>query len=190
MAAPGSEVPLRLSRDEALRRIRAEGGDFTCLMCALRDGQAGPRFVIAEDDDAVVLLPRYVRSWGHILVILRPHVTGFAAVDEAQWARVNAAALRAARVVEQVQRPRRVYLASTGSSGGELTQSSAHLHIHALPVHQPTDRPADLFSWSDGLYTASDELFAELQARCVVAWAGAMGDMSKSPYPAKIDGSC
>jgi ATP adenylyltransferase len=184
MAAPGSSSPLWLSRDEALRRIREERGEVSCLMCALRDGLAGPRFVVAEDEDLVVLLPRYVRSWGHLLVILRPHVTGFGQVDDAQWARVNAAALRAARVVEEIQRPRRVYLASTGSSAGELTQSSAHLHIHALPVHQTDARPADLFSWTEGLYTAPDEVFASLREKCAAAWARAgRGDDPAAEMP-------
>jgi hypothetical protein len=62
-------MPELISRAEALRRIEAEVGAAACLMCALRDDRAGPRWQLWEDDAALVLLPRYVRRWGQLLVV-------------------------------------------------------------------------------------------------------------------------
>ena len=130
----------RIDRAEALRRIRREGGDYACLMCALRDGRFGPLTVLHQDPLALVTLPRYVTRWGHVLVLLRSHVTQLSAVSPGDWLHLCALAHRAARAAEQVLRTRRCFVASTGSSGGELTQSSEHLHLHVLDVGEGFDR--------------------------------------------------
>src|SRR5687768_14556733 len=109
-------MPRLVPRAEALERIRAEGGTPECLMCAVRDRKVGDVHAVLEDGEMLVLLPRYVRRWGQILVMPKPHVVSFADVSSALWARANALAHRAAQVVEAVQRPRRCYVASTGSS--------------------------------------------------------------------------
>jgi diadenosine tetraphosphate (Ap4A) HIT family hydrolase len=149
-------MPTWIDRDEALVRIRAEGGGFSCLMCALRDGRFGPLFLLHQDERALVLLPRYVRRWGHVLVLLREHLTRLTH--------------RSARVIEGTLAPRRCYLASTGSSGGELTQSSEHMHLHIIPILDPDDRPAAVFSWSDGIFVGSDDELTALRDRYAGAW--------------------
>ena len=79
-------MPALIDRAEALRRIREECGDPACLMCALLEGRAGDVHVVHEDAAAMVMLPRYVRRWGHAMVIPRVHVTSFTAVDPDLWA--------------------------------------------------------------------------------------------------------
>jgi histidine triad (HIT) family protein len=164
-------MPTLLGRGEALARIRQEGGDFSCLMCALRDGRFGPLFLLHQDERALVLLPRYVRRWGHALVLLREHCTTFSSLEEDDWLHLARLAQRAARGIERTLAPRRCYLASTGSSGGELTQSSAHMHIHVIPIFDPDDRPASVFSWSEGIYVGDDGEMSELLARYQGAWS-------------------
>jgi diadenosine tetraphosphate (Ap4A) HIT family hydrolase len=93
------------------------------------------------------------------------HATSFVDIDDATWSETNALALRAARIAERVLAPRRCYVASTGSSAGELTQSSTHLHIHVVPLYEPDDRPADIFSWAAGVFVAEDEEWQELRQR-------------------------
>ncbi len=163
-------MPQLITRADALERIQAERGDAACLMCAIRDRAAGPTYVVHEDKDQLVILPRYVRRWGQLMVMPAAHVTTFTEIPEATWARSNALALRAARVAEVIFKPRRCYLASTGSSAGELTQSSTHLHIHVIPLHDPDDRPADVFSWTDGVYVAEHEEWEELKRRVIENW--------------------
>ncbi len=163
-------MPQLISREEALGRIRAEGGSHCCLMCAIIARRVGAVYVLFEDEEMIVMLPRYVRRWGHVLVIPKAHVTAFGAIDPALWARAGSFAHHAACLVERVMAPRRVYVASTGSSAGELTQSSMHLHIHVIPLYEPDDKPADIFSWKEGIWVAEHEEWAALQKRYKDAW--------------------
>ncbi|MEM6993597.1 MAG: HIT family protein [Myxococcota bacterium] len=164
-------MPTLISRQEALGRIRDEVGDAPCLMCAVRDDAAGPRFILAEDDELLLILPRYVRRWGQLLVIVKPHVTTYSQVDAGLWLRASAWALRAARVVERCRQPLRCYVAATGSAAGEITQSSVHLHIHVIPLYRSEDRPTDIFSWSEGIYVADAEEWEALLADYRRAWS-------------------
>ena len=66
--------------------------------------------------------------------------------------------------------PRRCYLASTGSSAGELTNSSRHLHIHVIPLYTPDDKPSDIFSWAQGVYVGDPAEWGELLGRYREAW--------------------
>jgi diadenosine tetraphosphate (Ap4A) HIT family hydrolase len=163
-------MPELIDRAEALARIRADVGEAPCLMCAIRDDRAGDRWLLEEDEDLLVLLPRYVRRWGQILVMPRVHATTFTELDAGLWQRTSAVALRAARVIEEVMRPRRCYLASTGSAAGELLQSSTHVHVHVIPLYEPDDKPADIFSWEAGVYVGSSDEWRELRDRYRAAW--------------------
>jgi diadenosine tetraphosphate (Ap4A) HIT family hydrolase len=108
-------------------------------------------------------------------VMPKAHVTSFNEVDDAVWARTNQLALRAARVAERVMKPRRVYLASTGSSAGELTQTSVHLHIHVIPLYLADDKPADIFSWTEGVYVAEHDEWEQLRVAYIAEWEKAGG---------------
>lgn len=140
-------------------------------MCAINDRRVGAVYAIYEDDAMMVMLPRYVRRWGHVLVTPKPHYTAFSAIDPALWARANHLAHQAAQMVERVMQPRRVYVASTGSSAGEIVQSSMHLHIHVIPLYELDDKPGDIFSWAGGIYIAEPAEWEELQARYRAAFA-------------------
>lgn len=163
-------MPTLISRDEALARIRAEGGAPPCLMCAIRDRQVGATHAVYEDDDILVLLPRYVRRWGHVVVMPRAHVVTYTGVAPALWARINADALHAAQMAERIRRPLRVYVTSTGSSAGELTQTSMHLHVHVIPLYDDHDRPADVFSWQGGVWVAEPDEWQALRDEYAAAW--------------------
>ncbi len=163
-------MPQLISRQQALDRIRAEGGQPECLMCAIADRQVGPVYAVHEDERMLVLLPRYVRRWGHLVVMPRAHVVSYSEVEPAIWMECSRLALHAARVIEQVRRPRRCYIASTGSSAGELTQTSRHLHLHVIPLYQPDDKPSDIFSWSEGVYVAEADEWNALRDTYREAW--------------------
>ncbi len=163
-------MPTLISRDEALARIRREGGEPACLMCAIRDRQVGSTHAVFEDADMLVFLPRYVRRWGHLVVMPKPHVVTYGGVAPGVWARMNTDALHAAQLLERVRSPLRIYITSTGSSAGELTQTSMHLHIHVIPLFDNADRPADVFSWQAGVYVAEDDEWEVLRAELASAW--------------------
>jgi diadenosine tetraphosphate (Ap4A) HIT family hydrolase len=163
-------MPTLIPRQEALDRIRTEGGSPPCLMCAIRERRVGETYAVYEDDEILVLLPRYVRRWGHVVVMPQAHVISYTEVDAPLWARINAEALRAARMLERIREPRRIYVTSTGSSAGELTQSSLHLHVHVIPLYDSDDRPADVFSWQAGVYVAEHDEWEALRLEYAQAW--------------------
>jgi diadenosine tetraphosphate (Ap4A) HIT family hydrolase len=165
-------VPRLISREDALAAIRREGGEPACLMCSILARGVGPVHAVHEDAHALVMLPRYVRSWGSAMVIPKPHVTTYAEIDAPLWTHVNALALHTARVVERVLAPRRCYVASIGSSAGEeeLVQSSRHLHVHVIPVHDASMRPADVFSWAAGVLVADAPEWEALCASYRAVW--------------------
>jgi diadenosine tetraphosphate (Ap4A) HIT family hydrolase len=134
-------------------------------MCAICARAAGPVHPLYENERQLVILPRYVRRWGQVMVIPKAHATTYAEIGEAAWSEASTLALRAARAAESILAPRRCYLASTGSAAGELTQSSTHLHIHVIPLYDPDDRPADVFSWASGVYVAENAEWEALRVR-------------------------
>jgi len=105
------------------------------------------------------------------MVMPKAHVVSYSEVDPALWLEASALSLKAARVIERVQQPRRCYVASTGSSAGELTQTSRHLHVHVIPLYQPDDKPSDIFSWSEGVYVADEPEWLALRDAYRSAWA-------------------
>ncbi|MFK7984416.1 MAG: HIT family protein [Sandaracinaceae bacterium] len=166
-------MPQVIPRAEALARIRAEGGVPPCLMCAVRDRLVGAVHAVFEDDEMLVMLPRYVTRWGHLMVMPKAHVTSYVSVPPAMWARANTLAHRCARIVERVKQPRRVYVASTGSSAGELTQSSMHLHIHVIPLYELDDKPSAIFSWQAGVTVGEPHEWEGLRREYRQAWDAA-----------------
>jgi diadenosine tetraphosphate (Ap4A) HIT family hydrolase len=163
-------MPTLIPRHEAIDRIRRERGDVPCLMCGIVDRKVGAVHVVYEDDTHLVSLPRYVRKWGQVTVTPKAHVTRYTEVEPAVWARTNELAHHVARIVERAREPRRTILASTGSSAGELVNSSVHLHIHVIPLYDSDDRPADVFSWQEGIYVGEPDEWETLQREYVALW--------------------
>jgi diadenosine tetraphosphate (Ap4A) HIT family hydrolase len=158
-------MPTLISREDAVDRIRRERGDTPCLMCGIVERKVGDVHVLYEDDTHLVNLPRYVRKWGQVTITPKVHVTRYADVDAGVWARTNELAHQTARIVERARNPRRVIVASTGSSAGELVNSSVHLHLHVVPLSEASDRPASAFSWREGVYVGEpDEWQALLES--------------------------
>ncbi|MDX2089620.1 MAG: hypothetical protein SFX73_17325 [Kofleriaceae bacterium] len=164
-------MPQLIPRAEALARIRGEGGEPSCLMCAIAQGRVGPLLEVASDGDVLLFLPRYVRRWGQLCAMPRTHVTSYSEWSHESSAAVHRVAHRAAVLLERLGRPRRVYLASTGSSAEELTQSSRHIHVHVIPNYDSEDRPASIFSWQEGVWVAEPEEWEQLRTTYVRAWA-------------------
>lgn len=162
-------MPRRISRADAVARALAERGGASCLICALRDGAAGPRWVVAEGEHALVLLSRYPLRWGHLLVAVRGHVERFVEVEDAAWSDACSLARRAARALERALAPRRVYVASLGAAAPELPMSSPHLHLHVVPIDDSGDRPSAVFTLSEGTYDGTEAEWAELRERITAA---------------------
>ena len=79
-----------LAREEVIRRIREEGGEPRCLMCAIAARGVGDLHVAFEDAEVLAFLPRYVRRWGEVCVMPKRHVTSFTELDMATWLHTQA----------------------------------------------------------------------------------------------------
>lgn len=163
-------MPTLISKEEALARIVAEGGQPECLMCAVLEGRVGGLYTVFEDERVVLMLPRYVRCWGHVAVVPKAHVVTFEECGDELWIHIQSVAFRASRMIESLRAPKRVYNTSTGSNTRELTQTSRHIHVHVIPVDSEEDRPSDVFTWSNGIWVGEHDEWVALRDEYRAWW--------------------
>lgn len=165
-------MPHLIAREEAIARILAETPETRCSLCALLgpDGVASGSRLLARGAHTSVVLNRYPRQWGHVLVVWHRHVTTFESSSDAEWDEASRYALRAARVVERTLHPARCYVASLGTSEPDVPTSFPHLHLHVLPVYDPRERPSTVLTWEPGVYEASEPEWDSLERSLKRAW--------------------
>lgn len=162
-------MPELISRAEAVRRVAAEraASAAECLICGLLSGALGRRRAIVRRRRSTLLLTEYPVRWGHLLVALNDHVTSFSDLDPAAFSEATDLAREAAVSLERIFRPARCYVASLGAADDRLI-TTAHLHLHVVPVDDPDDRPCRVFTWERGIVSAQpaewDALHAQLSA--------------------------
>lgn len=158
---------IRISKEEALRSLAPPASG--CIMCDLVEARSR---VVFEAADALVFVERYATRFGHLLVVPRAHTERITALDEDVYLALSRIAYRGARVLERALDAKRVYIASFGAVT-PLATSCVHPHIHLVPIHDGglVDRPANVFSWSEGISIyepgEDDALVARLRAE---AW--------------------
>lgn len=141
-----------LPKSDALARLAAERGP-TCRMCELAR-EATP---IAISEHAVAILDRYAARPGHVLVILRRHEEHLASVAWHEYEALHRLAWQVNAALDATLRPRRVYIAALGSAA-PLPTSFPHVHVHVIPLTDggELDRPANVFTWVNGVYVFDD----------------------------------
>lgn len=163
-------MPYLMTRQQALSRVTEERG-AGCLICELVErAEAAPIRLLHRDRVVTVVLSRYPRQWGHVLVLLNRHCTNFTELDAREWQSVSVHSLHAARAIESSLRPSRCYVASLGSARMDLPMTSPHLHVHAVPIYDPDDKPTSIFSWERGVYDAPESEWHQLHAILSDAW--------------------
>ena len=162
-------MPYLISREQAVARVTRERG-ADCLICELRERADESGLLLHRDGYTTVLLSRYPRQWGHILVLLDQHCTRFAELPPGVWSAVSAASHRAARMLERALQPARCYIASLGSAREDLPMSSPHLHMHVIPIADADARPAEIFSWQRGVYDAPPDEWRALRELLLDHW--------------------
>jgi diadenosine tetraphosphate (Ap4A) HIT family hydrolase len=148
----------------AVERVLRERGDSACLMCALAEGALGPRADLYVDEHTIAFLSRYPLRIGHALIAPRAHVTSFEMLDPEVFADMARQAHRVARALERELAPKRVYVASLGTTR-DVPMSSPHLHLHVIPVDGDDERPSSVLTWEHGVYDISEVALSELAAR-------------------------
>ena len=160
-------MPRPITRADAIRRAAAERPPG-CLICALRDGLAGPTYELHRSEHAIAVLSRYPRSWGQAMVLLCRHAVRFTDVSEPEWEDANRLALMTARRLEEVRSPLRCYVSSLGTHRTDLPMSSPHIHLHVDPIYDPSAKPSTVFTMQPGLLEADEAEWEELRAS--LAW--------------------
>jgi diadenosine tetraphosphate (Ap4A) HIT family hydrolase len=139
-----------LAKADAIARLADERGRG-CRMCEL----AREAEVIASSEHAVAILDRYAARPGHVLVILRRHEERLLAWPE--YEAMHRLAWRVNAALDAVLAPRRIYIAALGSAA-PLATSFPHVHLHVIPLADggELDRPANVFTWVNGVYIFED----------------------------------
>lgn len=160
-------MPRKVSRQSAIDAVTRETPAGSCPMCLLAGGERA----LAQNDAAMVVTNRYPLRWGHLLVVAKRHVTSFSAVNDRDYALHSELVLASARALERVLSPARVFVASLGSSSEGLLITTPHLHTHLVPVAETDQRPAEVFTWANGVLEADPEEWTELDASLARALA-------------------
>jgi histidine triad (HIT) family protein len=101
-----------------------------CPFCRIARGEA-PAEIICEGPQWVAFFPKTPATPGHTLVIPRPHVVDFLALDAVLGADLMAGVIRIGRAIESSLKPDGMNLIS--SSGKAAEQTVYHLHVHVVP---------------------------------------------------------
>jgi diadenosine tetraphosphate (Ap4A) HIT family hydrolase len=152
-----------LERLEELRgRILPSGG---CLLCALVGGKAVPK-PLAENELATLLLDRFGRREGHLLVVTKRHIESVKAFDWETHIAVQELVFAARRALDEILHPVQIYTCTFGATV-PLPMSFTHYHTHVIPVFERDERsrPARVLSWSEGVIAYSDAEAEALRAR-------------------------
>lgn len=152
-------APLRrIPKTEALALVAAEAAEIEarfggCAICAVSASPAPPG-LLASNAVALAMLDRFAARPGHVVVVLRRHVESIAELPWDDYAAVQRLAWEAVQAVTRVLAPARVYVAALGSPR-RIAISFPHHHVHVLPLTSggDEDRPAEVLTWSHGVYT-------------------------------------
>ena len=138
-----------LSKAEALAALAADRGTG-CRMCALMHEQEP----IASSEHAIAILDRYASRPGHVLVCARRHEEHVARLAWDEYASIQRLAWDLCRAIERTLAPRRIFVATLGAADA-IDTSFPHLHVHVVPLADggEIDRPANVFTWGNGVYT-------------------------------------
>jgi diadenosine tetraphosphate (Ap4A) HIT family hydrolase len=166
----------RISKDEALSLVAAAAPEIEarfagCAMCAAASGFPEGRRSLASNGAAVAMLDRFAARPGHVVVVLRRHVESVAELGWDEYALVQRLAWEAARALTEAIAPRRVYVASLGATR-RIATSFPHHHVHVVPLADggEADRPAEVLTWSRGVYVYEPGEVERWTERLRAAW--------------------
>lgn len=141
-----------------------------CVMCALSQ-QRDAELVLKHDAHGVVVLDRFGNRHAHLLVISRRHVEHATELSWLEYSALQRLAYEANQALQKVVQPQRVFIAALGSNDPQpMTFSHFHLHVVPVPKGDERCRPAQVFSWTEGVVTYDAEQAVELVGQLKAAW--------------------
>jgi len=164
-----------LSKEEALaelseHRRKLLGGEEGCVLCALANGGAVPAPLV-ETDHAIVLLDRFARRRGHLLVVSKVHVERVSEISPELFCEVQRLVYEAMQALDAALCPVQVFTAVLGATI-PVPMSFAHFHAHVIPVYESDERarPARVLSWSEGVVVYDNAEASALREQILAAW--------------------
>ena len=119
-----------ISREEAYKEINSVLKKDECLVCWLHKNA---EYVLNVGDIATVVLTKYPRNWGQILVLLNAHKTSISDLSEEEWVALSMEARKAAMVIEKLLKPARCYIVSLGAADN-LANTCPHIHFNKMKI--------------------------------------------------------
>jgi diadenosine tetraphosphate (Ap4A) HIT family hydrolase len=164
-----------IGKEEALVRLAEHrqqllGGDQGCVLCALAHGGSIPTPLV-ETERAVVLLDRFGRRRGHLLVVSKVHLERVAEIDQTLYMEVQRLVYQAMTALDKALQPVQVFTAVLGATV-PVPMSFGHFHAHVIPVYESDERarPARVLSWSEGVVVYDDAEAWDLRERILSDW--------------------
>lgn len=152
-------MPHLISRQAALKSIRAEVTEGECIACFLLNS-VHP-YILDKGERTTVLLSEYPRTWGQTMVLLNSHKTLVSEVTQEEWGELMEMVRLATISIETKLKPFRCYISGLGATRN-LPNTCPHIHFNILPVYNEEDTPAKIFTWQHGLYAGTEEEWKEL----------------------------
>jgi len=164
-----------LTKSEALEQLEQHKQRLLrhadeCLMCALGE-QRDAALVVVQQPGGTVVLDRFGNRAGHLLVISKRHVEHATQLSWPEYGELQRLAHEACHALTRVLEPKRVFVAALGSSSAQ-PMTFSHFHLHVVPVAEDDERarPAQVFSWTEGVVTYDAEQAKTLVSRLQRAW--------------------
>jgi diadenosine tetraphosphate (Ap4A) HIT family hydrolase len=164
-----------LSKEEALaelahHRRQLLGGEEGCVLCVLANGGAVPAPLV-ETEQATVLLDRFARRRGHLLVVSKIHVENVSEIRPELYLEVQRLVYDSMRALDSALHPVQIFTAVLGATV-PVPMSFAHFHAHVIPVYESDERarPARVLSWSEGVVVYDDAEASALREEILAAW--------------------
>jgi diadenosine tetraphosphate (Ap4A) HIT family hydrolase len=163
-----SKMPYIISREAAIAELKKQKPEQECLICWLQ--QQTDNLTIESTEHTSVILSKCPARWGHLMVLIHPHFINYTELPASIWTAAAEKAQKAAIVLETVLKPVRCYVISAGTSRSDLQMSSPHLHFNVIPVYEQDDKPSTVLTWKNGVYSATEEEWSELQQSIQQEW--------------------
>lgn len=164
-----------LSKGEALEQLELNKQRLLrhaddCIMCALAE-RRDAELVVLEQRAGTVVLDRFGNRAGHLLVISKRHVEHTTELSWPEYGELQRLAYEACHALSRVLEPKRVFVAALGSSS-PLPMTFSHFHLHVVPVREDDERarPAQVFSWTEGVVTYDQAEARKLVSDLQRAW--------------------
>jgi diadenosine tetraphosphate (Ap4A) HIT family hydrolase len=146
-------MPYIIPRHEALDSINSTLIKGECLACSILKSKT--KYILNCGMYTTVVLSKYPRTWGQIMIILNTHKTSITETTNEEWQELTDFIKKTTFAIEKTLKPLRCYISSLGATEN-LPNTCPHLHFNIIPIYNSKDKPENIFTWRNGVYNATE----------------------------------